>query len=182
MAGPITLRPIVTVPAAADASVRRGKFGLLGIAGWLCLVGMGSSQPISHAASPAPASSASCRLHQRTPFYVGLPEGAPLDSFEESAIATRHIVREVKQWACGASTRLSVAVPSLQLAFARNAPIQLDRLQLDDVDLLHAHVVLSSSVGASDRLHWRVELTHGPEDTWIVMGTGAASPADLAEP
>ena len=154
---------------------------MLGIAGWVCLVGMGASQPISHAASPAPATSASCHLQQRPRLYVGLPEGAPVDTIDQSARASRDIVREVKQWACGASTSLSVAVPSLQLAFARNAPIMFDHVQLDDVELVHAHVVLSSPVSVTHQLHWRVELSRGPEQSWLVTGTDVASPRDLAE-
>lgn len=155
---------------------------MLGTGAWLCLVGMGSSQPISHAASPPVAANSSCRLQQKTPLYVGMPEGGTLDNFEESAIASRNIVREVKQWACGASTRMSVAVPSLQLAFARRAAIQLDRLQFDDPELLQAHVVLSSPASASAALHWRVELNRRPGSSWEVTGTDIASPRDLAEP
>jgi hypothetical protein len=184
MAGANTLRPIVMAPTSSELPVRRGKFGLFGTAAWLCLAGMGSSQPILHAASSVHASGASCLIAQKTPLYVGVFDRTAYDSFGETALASRNIVREVRHWACGASTSLSVAVPSLQLAFARGAALRLDRMQFDDSDMVHAHVVLSSTdtVTQSGPQHWRIELTQAPERGWTVTGTDMASAQDLVVP
>jgi hypothetical protein len=184
MAGANTLRPIVLPEPVSQPFWSRGKFGMLGTAAWLCLVGMGSSQPLLHASSPVPATGTSptCRIQQRTPLYVGFANGVSLDSFEESAVASRNIVREIRHWACDASTSTSVAVPSLQLAFARSTPVRLERVQFDDPALAHAHVVLSSTVAEHDKLHWRVDVTQGAEAGWAVTRTGIAGAEDLAEP
>lgn len=184
MAGANTLRPIVVLEPVPQPFTSRGKFGMLGTAAWLCLAGMGASQPMLHAASPPPATSTSpsCRIQQRTPLYVGFADNVSLDSFEESAIASRNIVREIRHWACDASTSTSVAVPSLQLAFARSTPVRLERVQFDDAALAHAHVVLSDTAADSDKLHWRIDLTQAAEAGWAVTATGIASGDDLAEP
>lgn len=153
---------------------------MLGTAAWLCLAGMGSSQPVSQVAPAAPASTPPCHVQQRTPLYVGFPDGMPLDSFEETALASRDIVREIRHWACGRSTSPSLAVPSLQLAFAHNASMRLDRLQFADTELAHAHVVLSSLAHEKSR-HWRVDLSRAPEVGWAVTHTRIASAQDLSE-
>lgn len=155
---------------------------MLGTAAWLCLAGMGSSQPVLEAAPSVPASSPRCRVQQRTPLYVGFPEGVALDSFEATALASRDIVREIRHWACGASTSPSVAVPSLQLAFAQSAPMRLDRLQFADTELVHAHVVLTSLAAPDDDRHWRVDLTRAAQTGWAVTHTGIASAQDLGDP
>lgn len=142
---------------------------------------MGTAQPQLHAAPKVHAASSACRIQQRAPLFVGFAPGATLNSFEESAIASRKIVREVKHWVCGASTSLSVAVPSLQLAFARSEALELSRVQFDDLDLVHAHVVLSSMRSAGEQEHWRVDLSRQPEEQWRVMATGIARPEDLPE-
>ena len=184
MAGADTLRPIVVAERSRVPPVQRGKFGILGTAAWLCLAGMGSSPPLLHTASASVvhADDAACRLHQRNPLYVGFPSGFSLGTFEESALASRNIVREMKHWACDASTSTAVAVPSLQMAFAGSAPIRLDRVQLDDSVLTHAYVVVSSGAQEHERQHWRVDLRRHPEAGWAVTGTGVADANDLVEP
>lgn len=177
MAAANTLRPIAVPAAPAESSAPRGRFGTLGIAAWLCLAGMGSSKPGLHAQGLAPVESPSCTIKQRTPLYVGFAEGTTLDTFEGSALASSEIVREIKHWGCGASTSMAVAVPSLQLTFARTEALIIESLKFDDPEFVHAHVVLSSSASALQ--HWRVDLTQGPEAGWIVSSTGIASLEDL---
>ena len=140
---------------------------------------MGSSHPTLHAAAPAPASGPACAIQQRTPLYVGFAPGARLDSFEDSAGASREILREIKHWGCDASTSMAVAVPSLQLAFARSAAVRIERLQFDDPELVHAHVMLSSGESTPEQQQWRADLTRGAEVGWTVTGTGIASPDEL---
>lgn len=181
MAGTDTLRPIAVPSVPAESLARRGKFGMLGTAAWLCLAGVGSSQPLLHAEVPEPLAGPKCAIQQRAPLYVALPPRARLDSFEESAIASSDIVREIKHWGCDASTSMSVAVPSLQLAFARSGGVRIERLQFDDSELVHAHVLLSSADNTSKPPQWRADLTRGAEVGWTVTGTGTASLEDLAE-
>jgi hypothetical protein len=113
---------------------------------------------------------------------VGFPDNVSLDSFEATALASRDIVREIRHWGCDESTSTAVAVPSLQLAFARSATIRLDRLQFGDAALTQAHVVLSSGTDESDRSNWRVDLTRATDVGWAVTHTGIASARDLADP
>lgn len=154
---------------------------MLGTAAWLCLAGMGSSQPILHAEAPAPVTSPACAIQQRTPLYVGFALDAGLDSFEDSAVASRDIVREIKHWGCDASTTMTVAVPSLQLAFARSARVRIERLQFDDPELIHAHVMLSNGENTSRQQHWRADLTRGAELGWTVTGTGTVNADALTD-
>ncbi|HTU61779.1 MAG TPA: hypothetical protein VMF89_25155 [Polyangiales bacterium] len=141
---------------------------------------MGSSQPLLQAAAvPAPVLSPACVIQQRAPLFVGFAPGARLDSFEDSALASRDIVREIKHWGWDASTSMTVAVPSLQLAFARSAAVLIERLQFDDVELAHAHVMLSSGESTPKQQHWRADLTRGAEAGWTVTATGIASADDL---
>jgi hypothetical protein len=182
MAGANTLRPIAVPSVPAESFARRRKFGMVGTAAWLCLAGVGSSQPLLQAAVPAPVPGHACAIQQRAPLYVGLAPGARLDSFEKSAVASRDIVREIKHWGCDASTSMSVAVPSLQLAFARSGGVRIERLQFDDSELLHAHVMLSSLDTTARNPQWRADLTRDAELGWRVTGTGTASADDLAAP
>jgi len=117
-------------------------------------------------------------IQQRAPLYVGFAPDARLDSFEKSAVASRDIVLEIKHWGCDASTSMNVAVPSLQLAFARSVSVRIERVQFDDVALVHAHVMLSSG----ENQQWRVDLTRDAEVGWTVTGTGTASSDDLIAP
>lgn len=181
MAGANTLRPIVMPEPASTKSPRRAKFGMFGTAAWLCLAGMGSSQPLLHAASPAAAAAPPCRIQQRTPLFVGFADNVSLDSFEDSAIASRHIVREVRHWACGTSTPTSVAVPSLQLALVQSAQVRIERVQFDDAELAHAHVVLSSPVAEDKRFYWRIDVTQAADAAWAVASTSIASERDIAD-
>jgi hypothetical protein len=163
-------------PLQPSVRSRRRRFGLLGTAGWLCLMGMGSSQSSLHASSAAP--SVPCVIQQKTPLYVGFADSMGLDMFEQTALESREILREVKHWACDESTDTSAAVPSLQLAFAKAEPMRLDRLQFDDPALARAHVLLSDA----KTLFWRIDLAHTDEQGWAVTRTGIASARDLADP
>jgi hypothetical protein len=176
-ANPLAIRPIDLPPSVPPKRLgHRARFGVLGTAGWLCLLGMGSSQPVLRAESPAAGTP--CRIQQKTPLFVGFAQGMGLEKFEETAIASRDIVRELKHWACDDSVDTSAAVPSLQLAFARSEPIRLDRLQFDEPNLARAHVVLTDS----GRTGWRVDFAQSAENEWAVTSTAIATAQDSASP
>jgi hypothetical protein len=173
---------------AANRKLRRiGGFGVGATAAWLCLMGMGASQPPKHgdrfaASGDTDAESlASCKLKQKKPLFVGFAEGMHLDSFELSALAARDIVREVKHWACGDADNASIAVPSLQLAFARSAPIRLDVIQFDDAAMGSAHVLLAERVDTTNaEPNWRLDLT-AQDAGWAVTQSRLATAEDIAE-
>ena len=176
--------PLMPRTSAANRKLRRiGGFGVGATAAWLCLIGMGASQPPQHGDRFAASadSLASCKLKQKKPLFVGFAEGMHLDSFELSALAARDIVREVKHWACGDADNASIAVPSLQLAFARSAAIRLDVVQFDDPAMASAHVLLAESVGATNaEPNWRLDLT-AQDAGWAVTQSRLATPEDIAE-
>lgn len=188
MAAGLTLRPVVTLiprTGAAQRKLRRiGGFGVGATAGWLCLMGMGASQPPKHSDHLATSldvnTLAGCKLKQKKPLFVGFAQGMHLDSFESSALAARDIVREVKHWACEDVDNASIAVPSLQLAFARSAPVRLDIVQFDDADMGSAHVLLADSVEANATPSWRLDLTE-QDSGWVVTQSRLATAEDIAE-
>jgi hypothetical protein len=167
-------------PGPAQRLSRRGSFGVLGVAAWLCLPVMGAPQPLLHAESAA--ATPRCQIRQKTPLFVGFAKNRGLDSFEASAVASHGIIREVKHWACGDSTTPLLATPSLQRAFNRSASLRLDRLQFDNPGLARAHVVLSDASSAHSRSHWRIDLAQTDASGWAVTDTRIATAQDSADP
>jgi hypothetical protein len=178
MAGAQSLRPISFSKTACQPR-RAGGFGLLGIGAWACLLGMSAAQPTLRADEGSLR--VPCKIEQKKPLYVGFAEHMGLDRFEESAGESRYIIREIKHWVCDDGVDSSMAVPSLQLAFARSYPLQIQRLQFDDSELMHAHVLLSDAADAKSE-SWRVDLVSVDDTGWAVTHTNIARPEDLANP
>ena len=174
--------PPIDMPrtAANQRKLRRvGGFGVGATAAWLLLMGMSVSQPPQAERARASAAS-SCKLKQKKPLFVGFAEGMRLDSFESSTLAARDILREVKHWACVDTENASVAVPSLQLAFARSEPIRLDMIQFDNADMERAHVLLAEDRATHVQPRWRLDLTEQGSG-WTVTSSRQATSADIAE-
>jgi hypothetical protein len=176
--------PPIDLPrdAAVQRKLRRlGGFGVGATAIWLCLIGMGASQPLQAGSGNAPEKAASsCKLKQKKPLFVGFAEGMQLDSFETSALAARDIVHEVKRWTCDDTEKASRAVSSLQLAFARHEPLRLDLVQFDDPSMERAHVLLSQDRDARSEPRWRVDLIEQSAG-WTISRSRLATAGDIAE-
>ena len=141
------------------------RFGLLGVAAWMSLLGFSAAPPPSAAEAPR------CNIAQKKPLFVGFADGMSLENFEDTAAASVDIVREVKHWACGNAETANLAVPSLQLALARGS-VRLERVQFRDAT--HAHVLLANET----QPHWRIEVTQG-DDAWRVMHNRVAKASEL---
>ena len=177
-----SLRPLVVEQASDPSPDEPRLFAPLGRAwprtaralSWLSLGCLAMVEPLSRA-EPSQLTPSACVVKQQSPLFVGFAEDADLASFEDTAIASKALLRGVKGWACGAPPGDATVVPSLRLALASSAGVRIARVQFEVSDLTRGYVVLDVPDGPAGSLaaasRWQVDMARQDDASWTVSRT-----------